>query len=133
MERKIITTGTKWERLVGYSRAVRVGSIVEIAGTTAMDGDEIQFPGDVYGQAVFIIHKMQRALQQLGGSLENVVRTRVYLTDISHWEAAGKAHGEFFNHIQPASTMLSVQALIHPDLLVEIEMSAIIPENHVQD
>jgi len=131
MGRERITTGTIWEKQVGYSRAVRVGNNIEIAGTTAMDGTEIQCRGDVYGQTVFVLQKMLRALQSLGGKPDDVVRTRIYLTDIAHWEEAGKAHGEFFSEIQPASTMLAVHALIHPELLVEIEMSAIIPDKHV--
>lgn len=126
--RQHVQTGTIWESSVGYSRAIRVGSLIEVAGTTAMDGQEIQFPGDVYGQTKFVIQKMARALQKLGSDLSHVVRTRVYLKNIEDWEDAGRAHGEFFGEIKPASTMLAVSALIHPALLVEIEMTAIIPD-----
>lgn len=125
--RETVTSGTSWEDQVGYSRAVRVGNIIEIAGTTAMDGDQIQCVGDLYGQTVFTLQKMIKALQALGGQTCHVIRTRVYLTDISLWEEAGRAHGEVFRHIKPVSTMVEVSSLIHPDLLVEIEMSAIIP------
>ena len=126
--RKSIQTGTIWETNVGYSRAVRVGSLIEVAGTTAMDGQDIQCPGDVYGQTKFVIQKMAKALKDLGSDLHHVVRTRVYLKHMSDWEEAGRAHGEFFSEIKPASTMLAVNALIHPELLVEIEMTALIPD-----
>jgi enamine deaminase RidA (YjgF/YER057c/UK114 family) len=126
--RKSIQTGTIWETNVGYSRAVRVGSLIEVAGTTAMDGQDIQCQGDVYGQTKFVIQKMAKALKDLGSDLHHVVRTRVYLKHMSDWEEAGRAHGEFFSEIKPASTMLAVNALIHPELLVEVEMTAMIPD-----
>jgi enamine deaminase RidA (YjgF/YER057c/UK114 family) len=126
-----VSSGTIWEDQVGYSRAIRVGNVIEIAGTTAMDGIQIQCPGDVFGQTTFILQKMTKAMESLGGQLQDVVRTRIYLADIKLWEEAGRAHGAFFREIKPVSTMLAVQALIHPDLLVEIEMTAIIPQEHV--
>ncbi len=123
---KKISSGSPWEDIVGYSRAVRIGNVIEVAGTTAMDGDEIIGKGDVYEQAVFIIKKIEKALVEAGASLKNVVRTRMYITDISKWEEAGKAHGEFFKKIKPASTMVEVSRLIHEDLLIEIEATAIL-------
>lgn len=123
---KKISSGSPWEDIVGYSRAVRIGNIIEVAETTAMDGDEIISKGDVYEQAVFIFKKIEKALDEAGASLENVVRTRMYITDISKWEEAGKAHGDFFNKIKPASTLVEVSRLIHEDLLIEIEATAIL-------
>ena len=119
-------TGTPWEEQVGYSRAVRVGNMVEVAGTTAMDGAQLVGKGDAYLQTKFILEKIEVVLQQLGASLEDVVRTRMYVTNIDEWEAIGKAHGEFFRTIKPAATMVEVSRLIHPDLKVEIEVSAIL-------
>jgi len=129
MSRQTIFSGTKWEQTVGYCRAIRVGNIVEVAGTTAVDEQ-----GDVVGQADphqqtrFILQKIDNALQKAGATLGDVVRTRMFVTDITQWEAVGRAHGEFFAGINPVATMVEVQALISPDLLVEIEVTAIIPE-----
>lgn len=119
-------SGSPWEDIVGYSRAVRVGNIIEVAGTTAMDGDALVGKGDLYAQAKFIFQKIEKALKQLGGSLNDVVRTRMFVTNIDEWELAGKAHGEFFANIKPVATMVEVKRLISDDLLIEIEVMAIL-------
>lgn len=124
--RKNISSGSPWEDVVGYSRAVRVGNVVEVAGTTAMDGNVLVGKGDVYAQTVFIFKKIEKALQQAGAALQDVVRTRMFITDISKWEEAGKAHGEFFRDIKPVATMVEVSGLIDDNLLIEIEVTAII-------
>lgn len=124
--KQLISSGSPWEDVVGYSRAVRVGNIVEVAGTTAMDGDNLAGRGDIYAQSVFIFQKIEKALQEAGASLQDVVRTRMFVTDISQWELVGKAHGEFFKDIKPVATMVEVSRLIDDDLLVEIEVTAII-------
>ncbi|MFZ1305139.1 MAG: RidA family protein [Ferruginibacter sp.] len=121
-----IGSGTPWEDTVGYSRAVRVGNIIEVAGTTAMDGDLLVGRGDLYAQTVFIFKKIEKALLEAGAGLENVVRTRMYITDISKWEEAGKAHGEFFKKIKPVATLVEVSNLINADLLIEIEVTAVL-------
>ena len=126
-QKQLISSGSPWEDVVGYSRAVRVGNIVEVAGTTAVDGDALVGEGDVYLQTQFILQKIGKALEQAGSSLEHVVRTRMFITDISLWEEAGKAHGEVFSSVKPASTMVEVSALIDQRLLIEIEATAIIP------
>ena len=126
MTRKNISSGGKWENIVGYSRAVRIGNIIEVAGTTATEGEEIISPGNAYEQTKYIIHKIERALNEAGATLNDVVRTRMFVTDISKWEEVGKAHGEFFATIKPAATMVEVKALIHIDLVVEIEVTAIL-------
>jgi len=123
-----ISSGAKWEDIVGYSRAIRVNNVIEVAGTTAID-DHGNLVGsdDYYAQTVFIINKAEKALIELGASLEDVIRTRIYTIDISFWEEIGKAHGEFFKDIRPVSTMVEVSRLINPEILVEIEFSAVIP------
>lgn len=122
-----ISSGTYWEETVGYSRAVRVGNTIEVAGTTAVDSaGRVVGEGDPSAQAGYIFTKIQRALEEAGASLADVVRTRMYVTDITQWEAIGRAHGEFFREIRPAATMVEVRALIDPRLLVEIEATAIL-------
>jgi enamine deaminase RidA (YjgF/YER057c/UK114 family) len=123
--RKNISSGAPWEAEVGYSRAVRVGNLVEVAGTTAVENGNIMYPGDAYRQSQLIFQKLKAALEAAGASLQDVVRTRMYVTDISRWEEVGKAHGEVFREVRPASTMVEVSRLIHEDLVVEIELSAI--------
>jgi len=126
--RKNISSGTKWEVIVGYSRAVRVGNIVEVAGTTAVEGDEVMFPYDAYNQTQYILLKIQQALEDAGASIQDVVRTRIFVTDIDQWEEVGKAHGEVFTGINPAATMVEISRLIRPELVVEIEATAILGE-----
>ena len=127
MNKKIrVSSGAVWEDKVGYSRAVRVGNIIEVSGTAAIDRDKIISPNNVHGQTKFIIQKIERALKEAGGTLNDVIRTRIYVTDISQWEAVGKVHGEFFNDIKPATTMVEVKSLIDPNFLVEIEATAIL-------
>ena len=128
MKRQNISSGSPWEDIVGYSRAVRVGNVVEVAGTTAMDGEVLIGKGDAYAQASFIFQKIEKALQEAGAGLNDVVRTRIYVVDIEDWEAIGRAHGEVFKAIKPASTLIAVSRLIDPALLVEIEATAIIPQ-----
>lgn len=121
-----VSTGAKWEDIVGYSRAIKVGNIIEVSGTTSIDeNNRIQGHSDPYAQTFYIIAKAEKALLELGSSLNDVVRTRMYTTDISHWEEIGRAHGEFFRKIKPASTLVEVAKLIDQDLLIEIEFTAI--------
>ena len=130
MKRQNISSGAKWEDIVGYSRAVRVGNIVEVAGTTAVDENgEIVGKDDVYTQAKFIFQKIEKALHEAGASMEDVVRTRMLVMDITQWEEVGRAHREFFKTIKPASTMVGISGLVNPDMLIEIEVSAVISEH----
>ena len=124
--RKNISSASPWEDIVGYSRAVRVGNIIEVAGTTASDGDQIIGKGDLYEQSKFIFQKIEKALLEAGATMTDVVRTRMFVTDISKWEDAGRAHAEFFKDIKPVSTMVEVSSLIDPGLLIEIEVTAIV-------
>lgn len=125
-KKQLFSSGAKWENIVGYSRAVKVENVIEVSGTTAVEGDTIIGKGDVYQQAVFIFQKIEKILIEAGSSLKDVVRTRMYVTNISKWEEAGKAHVLFFKEIKPATTMVEVSKLINEDLLIEIEVTAIL-------
>lgn len=128
MKRKNISSGAKWEDIVGYSRAVRIGNIIEVSGTAPVDGDKIIGVGDAYVQTKYCLQKIEKALNEAGANLKDVVRTRMFVTDISLWEEYGKAHGEFFNQIKPVTSMIEVKSLIDPQMLIEIEATAIISE-----
>jgi enamine deaminase RidA (YjgF/YER057c/UK114 family) len=125
--RQRFSTGTPWEPIVGYSRAVRTGNLIHVSGTTATDErGEVVAPGDIYRQAVATLANIRRAIESLGGTLDAVVRTRIYVTDITQWQSVARAHGEVFGTIRPATAMIEVSRFIHPDMLVEIEADAVI-------
>lgn len=125
-KRELFSSGAPWENIVGYSRAIRVGNVIEISGTTAVDGDQVIGKGDVHQQTVFILKKIQQILQDAGSSMEDVVRTRMYVRDISQWKEVAGAHALFFKDIKPATSMVEVSNLIDGELLIEIEATAII-------
>jgi len=127
MERKNFSSGAKWEEIVGYSRAVRIGNLIEVTGTVATD-DQNQLVGkdNAYEQTKFIIGTIAKVLERAGGSLKDVIRTRMFVTDISRWEEYGKAHGEFFGSIRPCTSMIEVKGLIEPGYLIEIEATAVL-------
>ena len=124
--RKNISSNSPWEEVVGYSRAVRIGNTIEVSGTTAMNGDVLVGKDDLYAQTKFIIQKMEVALKEAGATLDDVIRTRMYVTDINLWNEAARAHAEFFGSIKPASTMVEVAKLIHQDMLIEMEATAVV-------
>lgn len=123
-----ISSDSIWEARAGYSRAVRINNIIEVSGTTAVKNDKVVGQGNIYEQTLFILERINKSLQQLDSSLEDVIRTRMYVTDINLWEDAARAHEEVFRDIKPATTMVEVPSLIRPDLLIEIEASAVVPE-----
>jgi enamine deaminase RidA (YjgF/YER057c/UK114 family) len=125
LERKTISSGAVWEDIIGYSRAVIVGNLIEISGTTSIKDGEVHMPNDCYAQTLRIYEIVQEVLASVESKLEDVVRVRVFVTDISKWEEVGKAHAQYFKNIKPAMTMVEVSALIDPSLVVEIEVSAI--------
>lgn len=129
-KRQRVSSGTHWEKIAGYARAIRVGNRIYVSGTTATDeNNEIVGRGDPYAQTVFVIQKIERALIELGASLQDVVRTRLYLADAGQWEAVARAHGEYFSEIQPANTLIGAIAIIGDGYLVEMEAEAVIGDN----
>jgi enamine deaminase RidA (YjgF/YER057c/UK114 family) len=127
MQRTNYSSGAKWEEIVGYSRAVKVGNMIEVTGTVAVDeNNALVGNNDAYAQTKFIIEKIEKVLQRAGASLNDVVRTRMFVTDISRWEEYGKAHGEFFKDIRPCTSMIEVKGLIAPEYLIEIDATAVI-------
>jgi enamine deaminase RidA (YjgF/YER057c/UK114 family) len=129
MDRINYSSGAKWEDIVGYSRAVKIGNVIEITGTVAVDENSNLVGGSsAYEQTKFIIQKIEKVLQKAGASLKDVVRTRMFVTDISRWEEYGKAHGEFFKDVKPCTSMIEIKGLIAPEYLIEIETTAVVSE-----
>jgi enamine deaminase RidA (YjgF/YER057c/UK114 family) len=124
--RKSVMTGSPWEAKVGYCRAVRIGNIIEVSGTTASEAGVVQCIADPFGQTIHILNTIQKAIEELGGSISDVIRTRVYCTDITQWEDIGRGHSQFFEYIKPAMVLVEVSNLIHPNMLVEIEATCIL-------
>jgi len=130
MEKMRFASDSKWEDIVGYSRAIRVGNVIEISGTVAVDAEnQIQGEGNAFGQTLFILKKIISFVEKAGGKKEDIIRTRIFVTDISKWEEVGLAHGEIFREIKPVTTMIEVKSLISKEYLVEIEASAIVQES----
>jgi enamine deaminase RidA (YjgF/YER057c/UK114 family) len=125
-QKKLISSGAPWENIVGYSRAVKVGNMIEISGTTAVDGETIVGKDNIYAQSVFIFQKIEKILIEAGSGLKDVIRTRMFVTDITKWEQVAKAHSLFFKEIKPATTMVEVSRLIDKELLIEVEVTAVI-------
>lgn len=131
MQRQTVSTGTPWEKVVAYSRAMRIGPYIYVSGTTASNSDgSTVAAGDPYQQTVFILRKIETALAEVGAKMSDVVRTRMFVIDISRWEEIGRAHGEVFAGINPAATMVEVSRLVNPDHLVEIEADALVEDPH---
>lgn len=128
MQRVNYASGAQWEEIIGYSRAVKIGNVVEVTGTVAVDeNNQVIGKDNPYEQAKYVLHKIEKVLERAGAALKDVIRTRIYVTDISKWEEFGKAHAEVFKHIKPCTTLVEVRALISPDYLIEIEATAILP------
>jgi len=126
MKRKNISSGAKWEEIVGYSRAVKIDNLIEVAGTAPVIDGKVIGIGDAYVQTKTCLQIIEKAITNAGGSVEDVVRTRMFVTDISRWEEYGRAHGEYFSSIKPVTTMVEVKSLIDPDMLIEIEATAVV-------
>ncbi|HHP7240394.1 MAG TPA: RidA family protein [Cyclobacteriaceae bacterium] len=125
-ERVSVSSGAEWEEVVGYSRAVRIGNIIEVSGTVAIERDEVIGRDDPYDQTKCILKKIHKAITEVGGKLSDVIRTRIYVTDINMWNEVGRAHGEYFHDIKPATSMIAVKSLVSPEFLVEIEATAVV-------